>query len=497
MSISFSRYVRIDSGVGGGAAVARRALIGRILTDNPLTPGGEPLEFTGAAAVADYYGAGSVEANIASTYFGYVTAGTPARADRISFGRFAPAGSPAALIGNNAAKSLAQLQGVTAGTLALTVDGAPITVSGIDLSAQTSLSGAATAVQTAVSANAALTNATVAYDAITRRFTLTASGLTTGRIEQTSPTPLSTLLGWAAGATVSDSLQPQTAAGAFAATANASNNFGSLAVYPAPDLDAYIDLAAAVAAENVKYMLMVPVVDEAQEELWGAALAGYAGSALTLSPITGQYPELLPMIQLAATNYSARNAVQNFMFRQLGGLTPSVTTDARADALDALRINYYGRTQTAGQQLAFYQRGLLMGGVSDPVDMNAYANEMWLKDAMAANVMQLLLSAGRVPANEEGRGQVLAVLQEGIDAALFNGTISVGKTLTAQQRAAVSESSGDPLAWHQIEQAGYWIDARVEQITGPGGTAEYRVVYLLIYSKDDAIRSVLGTHQLI
>lgn len=496
MSISFSRYVRIDSGVGGAAAVARRALIGRILTDNPLTPGGAVLEFTGPAAVVDYYGAGSVEASIAASYFSFITAGTPSRAPRISFGRFAPGGSPAALIGNNEQKSLAQLQGITSGALDLIVDGAAVSVSGIDLSEADSLADAADTVQAAVAANAALSNATVSYDAVTRRFVLTASGLTIGRIEQDGSTQLSALLGWASGAEVSESLQAQTAVAAFTASANVSNNFGSLAVYPTPALDAYIDLAAAVAAENIRYMLMVPVQRDTAE-LWAASLSGYAGAALTLSPIAGQYPELLPMAQLAATNYSARNGVQSYMFRQLGGLTPSVTTDAEADRMDALRVNYYGRTQTAGQQLAFYQRGVLQGGVTAPVDMNTHANEQWLKDAMAAAIMELLLSAGRVPANEEGRGQVLAVLQEGIDAALFNGTISVGKLLTAQQRAAVTESSGDDLAWHQVEQAGYWIDARVEQYTGPGGTAEYRVVYLLIYSKDDAIRSVLGTHQLI
>lgn len=496
MSIAFARYVRIDSGVGGGAAVARRDLIGRILTDNPLTPGGSVLEFTTAADVAAYYGPESTEARIAASYFSYVTAGTPARASRIGFGRYAPGGSPARLIGADGPKSLATLQAINAGTLALLVDGAPVSITPIDLTGAVALSDVANTVQTAVAANAALTGATVDYNPVTRRFTLAASGLTTTRIELDSTTPLAAALGWTDGALVSEAVQPQTAAGAFTASQNITDNFGSLAVYPPVSLDDYIDLAEAVAAANVKYMLMVPV-QRADAEMWAASLAGYAGTAITLSPYAGEFPELLPMIQLAATNYSARNAVQNYMFRQMGGVTPSVSTDAEADAMDALRVNYYGRTQTAGQQIAFYQRGVLQGGVSAPVDMNTHANEQWLKDAMAAAIMDLLLSAGRVPANVTGRGQVLAVLQSGVDQALFNGVISVGKALTAQQRAAVTESTGDPLAWHQLEQAGYWVDARVEQVTGPGGIAEYRVVYLLVYSKDDAIRSVSGTHQLI
>lgn len=496
MSISFSRYVMITSGVGGGAAVARRDLIGRILTTNPLTPGGAVLEFASAPAVGDYYGADSTEARIARAYFGYVTAGTPSRATRISFGRYAPGGSPARLIGADAPKSLAQLIAVSAGAVSLSVDGAPVAVSGIDLTAAASLADVAAALETALAADPALANATVSYDAVTRRFTLTAPGADVTRVEVDGVTSLMGLLGWDGTALVSERLDVQTAAEAFSATRTVSDNFGSLAVYPPVSLEEYIDLAEAVAGENVKFMLMVPA-QRADVETWAMALSGIAGVAVTLSPVAGEFPELVPMIQLAATNYSARNGVQSYMFRQMGGLTPSVTTDAEADAMDRLRVNYYGRTQTAGQQIAFYQRGLLMGGPSAPVDMNTHANEQWLKDAMAAAIMELLLSAGRVPANETGRGQVLAVVQEGVDQALFNGVISVGKELTAQQRAAVTESTGDPLAWHQIEQAGYWVDARVEQVTGPGGTAEYRVVYLLVYSKDDAIRSVHGTHQLI
>jgi hypothetical protein len=165
--------------------------------------------------------------------------------------------------------------------------------------------------------------------------------------------------------------------------------------------------------------------------------------------------------------------------------------------MDALRVNYYGRTQTAGQVLEFYQRGLLMGPQSAPLDMNVYANEQWLKDAIGASLMSLLLSSNRVPANAAGRGMILAVVQEGIDSALNNGTISVGKSLTQAQKLFVTQQTNDALAWHQVQDVGYWVDATIVPYVGPGGTQEYKAVYSLIYSKDDAVRLVEGTHSLV
>ena len=61
----------------------------------------------------------------------------------------------------------------------------------------------------------------------------------------------------------------------------------------------------------------------------------------------------------------------------------------------------------------------------------------------------------------------------------------------------VTQQTGDPLAWLQVQNIGYWVDATIVAFVGPGNTTEYKAVYTLIYSKDDAIRSVEGTHSLV
>jgi len=218
--------------------------------------------------------------------------------------------------------------------------------------------------------------------------------------------------------------------------------------------------------------------------------SGSATEVLTFNNL--EFPEMFPMMIEAATNYAAANSVQNYMYQQVAGLTPSVNSDSVADTYDALGINYYGSTQNAGQIINFYQRGTLMGLATDPLDMNTYVNEIWLKDAAGVAILTLLLTVSQVPANAQGRNQVLAVMQSVINQALLNGTISVGKTLSTAQQMYITAATGDPLAWQQVQNIGYWIDVVLTQ-SGPDIIA----TYTLIYSKDDVIRKVIGIHTLI
>ncbi len=217
-----------------------------------------------------------------------------------------------------------------------------------------------------------------------------------------------------------------------------------------------------------------------------------ATELLTFNPL--QFPEQMPMMIEAATNYLGFNTVQNYEFQQFPGITPSVSSDSAANTYDGISINYYGQTQTAGTNISFYQRGVLMGLADDITDMNAYVNEIWLKDAASAAIMGLLLTSSQVPANNQGRNMILGILQGVVNQALNNGSISVGKTLTTAQQTYITAATGDPLAWYQVQNTGYWVDV---VITSSGSPLQYTATYTLIYSKDDVIRKVVGTHTLI
>jgi hypothetical protein len=133
----------------------------------------------------------------------------------------------------------------------------------------------------------------------------------------------------------------------------------------------------------------------------------------------------------------------------------------------------------------------------NPVDMNTYANEMWFKDAAGAAIMELLLALARVSANTKGRIQLKSQLQSVINEALFNGTISVGKLLSNTQKLYIGELTGDDDAWRQVQDIGYWYDVVMQTYVTQDDRTEYKAVYTLIYSKDDTVRKVEGSHVLI
>lgn len=497
MSINIRRYVDVQSGVGAGATVAQRELIGRLFVDNPKVPADAIVEFDEASDVATYFGGSSPEYLRAVTYFGFVSKSLT-RPRRLGFARWAKVANEARIYGARVTASVADFEAISAGEITLNVGGQVGAVTALDLTGVVSYAAVATALQTAIRALAGdqyAATSTVTYDPVTGAFVFTSAQEEAAAISVTDAGDLGDLLGWTTGAVFSPGVDSTPIADALAASVNVSNNFGAFAFVDALTTDEVEDASAWNAAQNVAFMFTART-SAADAAALSAATLGNSGTALTLATVAGEFDELLPMSILAATAYERRNSVQNYMF-QSANLTPKVTTDAAADLYDALRVNYYGNTQTAGQQINFYQRGVLMGTDTAPVDMNTYANEMWLKDAAQSAVMALLLALPRIPANVQGRSQVLAALQDPIDRALTNGVISVGKALSVPQRVFVTEVTADPLAWQQVQSIGYWLDAVVEPFTGAGGTTEFRIVYTLVYSKDDAVRKVEGQHVLV
>lgn len=501
MSIAFKKYVNIISGVGGGAGVRTRDLIGRIITSNPLVSPGAVLEFRSATDVGTYFGTTSNEYKRAVDYFGYISPSIAAP-QLLSFSRWSELGNGAAIIGNNDPKVLAQFTPVNAGAFDITVNGVVSHVTAIDLSAAASLAAVATAIQTRV-VSAGFVGATVTFAA--NRFTVQLAPTALGDIAATSVSVGAQDVAFIAGLTAAANaidikgVAAQTALDAFTASQDISDNFGSFLFIDTLDLSEVTSLAAANDALNVKFMYTARVL-RADYAAWFTALKSFSGIGLTLMDpalYPNEYPDQLPMAILAATNYDKRNAVQNYMFKQGQNLTPLVTTTVDSDALDANRINYYGQTATAGQKITFYQRGKLMGLPTDPIDMNVYANEMWLKDDAGAALMALQLGVSRVPANATGVAMILGTLQPIIDQALLNGTISVGKELNSQQKIFIEQQTGDDTAWRQVESVGYIVSCVIEQDVQPDSSIEFKAVYTLIYSKDDAIRVIDGTHELI
>lgn len=499
MSITINRYVDIISGVVGQNAVVNRELIGRIATSNLLVPADSVVEFSSYESVAAYFGSGSTEAKVAAVYFGFISKNIVSP-EKLGFIRWSSSAVAARIFGSTSTKTLADYTAITAGDLTVKINGSSHNFSGIDLSAAITLAGVAAIIQTAiqgyVAGGAGFTAATVTYNSSRDSFDLVSGTTGPGEIviDPDAANDVGAALGWLGGTGFINSVgqNGQTPVELMVDTDNASSNFGSFAFLDELTNNQFKDLAEWNHGKNVKYMFCSDVTAAnaaARQDL----VAGYSGTALTVQD-AGEKTYLFPMIILAATDYKQRASVQNYMFQVYdAAFTPFVTTDTDADVYDAINVNYYGRTQQAGRQVSFYQRGKLQGSGTAPIAMNVFANEIWLKDDCTTAMMNLLLALPKISANAAGRAQGFATITDSAERAIFNGTISVGKTLNNTQKQYISSQTGDPNAWREVQTNGYWLNVFFQE-DAPG---EYVMKYVLIYSKDDVINKVEGSHQLI
>lgn len=493
MSININNYVNITSSVGAGTALPTAELIGRLFTTNSLLPTGSYLEFTSALNVGAYFGTASEEYLRAVQYFGFINKqGTTA--NKISFSRWVNADVPPMIFGTKVTTLLSAFQAITTGSLTMTIGGVTNIMTGIDLSATTSLSDVAAALQTAIRANSGIqwTGATVSWNSVSQAFDFVGGDSVVATISTAvtgSGVDLRLLIGWGANAIFSAGDVTETITDTLINSAGLSTNFGSFIFMPTLTIDQHVEAATWCQSRNVQFQYYVPCL-LANYVDWAAALddIGMCGVVITLG-IDGQYPEQEPMQIMASTNYNLRNSVQNYMFYE-SILTPSVFDDLTKQALDAAKVNYDGQIQSAGNNITFFQTGVLMGPSNMPPYMNIGANEQWLKATMTSRLMTLLLVVARIPANAQGVGQILTALQGVIDQALFNGTISVGKILTASQQAFITSITGDPNSWRQVQDIGYLVGCTIDATAGIA-------YYFLIYSKDDVIRMIDGTQLLI
>lgn len=498
-----SRYVEIISSVTGASAVAQQELTGRRFTINPRVPIDRIVSVSNARGAADYFGTDSQEYAFAVQYFAYISPAPASQARALQFAAFANEARPARLYGDTITTTLAQFQAITNGGLNIQINENEYTLTNINLSSASSLAGVANLVAAAIdtAANAVSgASASISYDALSASFTLTSNIIGPGKINVTvdGTSDLGRLMGILADSAIrSPGSEAQTPIQAFQAAEEITDSFGSASFGAPIALADALPVAEYVSSVNVKYQMFWSV-DDTNAESWNVALINTASNGLVLNATAGEYKEALPMAIMAATNYERTNATINYMFRQSGTTwTADVTSDRMADFYDRLRVNYYGQTATAGQYLSFFQRGFLMGGVTAPLDMSVHANEQWLKAYIRAQLMSLLLTTNKIPANRDGEAMVLAIVNGGVMKALNNGTFLIGKTLTELQKVAILQVTNDELAWHDLEDKGYWYNCQIVQSTGASGVTEYIAQYTLLYSKGDMVRKVEGSHNLI
>ena len=285
--------------------------------------------------------------------------------------------------------------------------------------------------------------------------------------------------------------------GAFSRVDSVTNDFGSFAFiddsdnpYTAAEIEA---VAQANAGKDFKYLFCQGFTpdDSRKSTFLGTgtgSLVGIAGTHIVQG--VDKYAAAMPMAMTASVNYNRAGSAICMMFKQFANETPTVTDDTTANDLDAVKCNYYGQTQTNGQNLSFYQRGFN----ADGLDAMVYFNELWLKSRIATDFMNLATGVRRIPADDVGRGLVRSVVAKAVNHAMNNGTIIIKQSLTTAQESQILTLSGnDEDAPSEVLNNGYWLDVVISTTDGN----EYKASYVLIYSKGDSIRKVEGYNYLV
>lgn len=501
MPISQSKYVAITSGIGGASAASRKDLGLRLFTTNALFPLNTVLEFTSALDVSNYAGANSKEAKFAAAYFGWVSKSINSPR-KISFMGASLNATAPVLRSTKTLSALSAFTAVTSGSMILSIGGTSYTLSGLNLSSATSYSDVASVIETGINGNTSggelWTAATVEFNAETSSFVLTggATGdaIITYATAATTGTDISSLIGWseATNPILSNGTDATSLTNILNNTIELSDNF---ATYSFIDLSLSANQIDEIGTWNDNQNYLYMYCGDVGADYSGiiAQAANHQGMAINYQPLSNVLPAyLMPATILAATDYSKVNGTVNYMFQQFPNQSVTVDTNALANTLDPLHINYNGQTQKAGQKIEFYQDGYL----ADGTDIAVYANEIWLKDACITDILNLEIAVEKIPANTDGLAQIEAILQGVIDEALNNGVIMPGKELTNTQKAYITQITGDNTAWQSVQLNGYVLTVELSQQIVNGAT-KYIAEYTLVYSKGDVIRKVEGRHILI
>lgn len=499
MPISSNRYVNITSGVGGAAATSARELMLRLVTTNELVPTGGVLGFdvSDTTSISDYFGGSDAEEYRQALFYSSFISKTTQSPKNIQFTRWADTATDAMVFGAEAA-TLDTLTGYTDEDLGVILDGSTYTATGVDLSGAADYAAAATILQTEIRLlDASLDAVTVTYNSGRKGFDLDTNKTENGAISF-SVGALPTSLGWDATAIYSDGVAAQTAVEVMSSSSAINNNFGSFAFIDDLTFDQIDAVAAWNHSENVLYQFYQKAT-KAQSITWFDDLKGYSGLGLVgYDPtITDQYPWLLPASLLASINWTRPAASTNFMFNNEATLTPLIESTADAATYDAVRLNYIGVTQNAGNNIQFFQRGYLMGGTNAPLQMGVYAGEQWFKAEAVAQFINMFIAIPNITPDDAGRAIVLSYLDSAITKAKYNNVFSIGKELTNTQIQSITAQTGLESAWRDVQSKGFWRKVEFTSTVASSGVTEYVANYTVIYSKADSVNKVEGTHTLI
>ena len=451
-NVNSNEFVKIVpsvlSAIGSGFS-----LNGLLLTKNDNLPLGLPQYFTSADGVGEYLGVNSTEYAFAQKYFAANDnkTRTPSGLCICNYDLSAKAGW---LRGGKISASVADFQAISDGTLEISFGGSDITLTGINLSSANSYSLIAAEIQTALRSAGQtdnFTNATVSYSSLLNAFVITSGAYVDGEVGYALDTDLSRLLKLQAidGAVISPAQENDITLPAFMNNIVKSyTNWFSFAKnweLSTPEDNQVEDIAFATwcGLQGVRFAFFEHDLNSTDVDINADTDFASVIEELNISGTVSNYGSVelcaFAMGTIAAVNYNIANGRITLAFKTQSGLNPTCTNTPDYQALAFKKYNSYVRDGSAGNTFFGYQRGTISGNYGF---IDAYANHVWLNDAMQVSIRALLGSKNSMPYNHSSYSQILNSIKTNIDTALNAGVISLGIDLDLSQISAIASQIG-------------------------------------------------------
>lgn len=439
---------------------------GLILTENPLAPFPNVLQFDSKAAVKSCFGAESEEYALAVNYFlGYDNSFRKPK--KLHFARRVKTDLAAFLIGSKLTASLADFKAITIGSFKIVIDDTLVTINDLDLSAATSLSDIATKISTK------LVTATCAYSTIKDGFVITSKTL--GAISSVGymlpaagEQDLSMMLGMSeqSGASMSIGSAELTAGENMDAIVDQTQNFVTFTnIYEATD-DEILALAAWSSSQGVEYLYCLwsnnsALISQSSGNTIAEKIMELDYTSVTAMFGTAKYAAFI-MGVAGSIDWNRRNGAINFAFKTQSGLAATVTDGNTADIVLKRKFNFYGRYATRNDSFIFMYDGTMYGEYRfiDP-----YINAIWLRNVIQVSLMSGITASPRTPYTPAGYTKIRAWMTDPVERALQNGVIESGVVLSESQKAELYSEAGMDISM-EIFTKGYYL-----QILDPGPSA--------------------------
>lgn len=498
MAISAQHLVAMSARViaGGGNDLETNGLL---LTKNAVLPASQPaMIFSSAQAVSDLFGPEAVETEFAQQYFTGVE-NQQKGVTALVVARRIDADAPAWIRGGVLDADLSAFKTITNGSMTIQINGEDKTVSALDLSSATSLSDVATKVAEAI------TGVTGTYDSNQNMFTFTtetvgseatigyasdaaqaAVGMAVVGEEKVSAAvegvSLASLLGLTKddGAILSQGVMKQTEAENLDAVCEVTRNWVGFTTIWEAELEEAQAFAAWADGSGDDYVYFDWTTDEkttsqlTQSETKPAKLMDTYNCTACLY---GNWRDAAFALAVGASIAWERTQGMKVWFaKNASGITPIVTSETQADALELIRCNYTGEFATRNDSFRFFNRGTLTSDLYGFIDV--LYGSIYLKSAIQTSCMNGFQQTNRVPYNARGEAFIRAWCQDPINRCLNNGVIDTGLSLNETQRVQIMNETGSENVIQEIQSKGYWIGV---SLPDAAGRAQREAPYVTVY----------------